>query len=81
MNTSFFETDTPNMDSNGLLSDTVNLDFTTIPYWGEDDHLENNRSGKRGRVLSSMFAVLAQDSDSRIIDYGGCNVLHKRNWL
>ena len=30
----------------GLLSDTANLDFTTIPYWGEDDsHLENNWSG------------------------------------
>jgi hypothetical protein len=27
----------------GFLSDTANLDFTTIPYWGEDDsHLENN---------------------------------------
>jgi hypothetical protein len=61
----------------GLLSDTVNLDFTTIPYWGEDTHLENNWSGKRGRALSSMLSVLAQDPDSGIIDYGGCNVLHK----
>jgi len=25
-----------------LMKDTDNLDFTTIPYWGEDEHLENN---------------------------------------
>jgi len=61
----------------GLLSDTVNLDFTTIPYWGDSEHLENNWSGKRGKALASMLAVLAQDPDSGIIDYGDVNVLHK----
>jgi hypothetical protein len=63
--------------SYGLLSDTSNLDFTTIPYWGESDHLENNWSGKRGKALSSMLAVLAQDPDSGIIDYGNCEVMHR----
>jgi hypothetical protein len=61
----------------GLLSDTINLDFTTIPYWGDDAHLENNWSGKRGKALSSMLAVLANDPDSGIIDYGNTDVLHK----
>lgn len=61
----------------GLLSDTANMDFTTIPYWGDGEHLENNWSGKRGKALSSMLAVLAQDPDSGIIDYGDVNVLHK----
>jgi len=63
--------------SEGLLSDTFNLDFTTIPYWGDDEHLENNYSGKRGKALSSMLAVLAQDPDSGLIDYGDANVTHK----
>jgi len=63
--------------SEGLLSDTINLDFTTIPYWGDNAHLENNWSGKRGKALSSMLAVLASDPDSGIIDYGNTNVLHK----
>jgi len=63
--------------SEGLLGDTANLDFTTIPYWGESDHLENNWSGKRSKALSSMLAVLAQDPDSGIIDYGNTNVMHK----
>lgn len=60
-----------------LLSDTCNLDFTTIPYWGESCHLENNWSGKRNEALSSMLSVLAQDPDSGIIDYGTSNVMHK----
>jgi hypothetical protein len=62
---------------NSLLSDTVNLDFVTIPYWGDDSACENNWSGKRGKVLASMLAVLAQDPDSGIIDYGDTTVRHK----
>lgn len=62
---------------NNLLSDTSNLDFTTIPYWGQEDPLENNWSGKRGKALTSMLAVLAQDSDSGLIDYGDTTVMHK----
>ncbi len=60
----------------GLLSDTMNLDFTSIPYWGDDSHLENNWSGKRHKALASMLAVLAQDPDSGIIDYGDVNIRH-----
>jgi len=61
-----------------LLGDTANLDFTTIPYWGdEDDHLENNWSGKRSRALASMLAVLAHDPDTGIIDYGDTDVRHQ----
>jgi hypothetical protein len=60
----------------GLLSDTANLDFTTIPYWGESAHLENNWSGTRNKALASMLAVLAQDPDSGIITYGDTNIRH-----
>lgn len=62
---------------NGLISDTINLDFTTIPYWGDNEHLENNWSGKRTKALASMLAVLAQDPDSGIIDYGDADVRHE----
>ena len=61
----------------GLLTDTANLDLTTIPYWGDGDHLENNWSGKRGKALPSMLAVLAHDPDSGIIDYGDVGIRHK----
>jgi len=64
----------------GLLSDTANIDFTTIPYWGDDDHLENNWSGTRNKALASLSAVLAQDPDSGIITYGDTTIRHgKKN--
>lgn len=63
--------------SHGLVSDTANMDFTTVPYWGENKHLENNWSGKRNKALSSILTVLAQDPDNGIIDYGNCDVQHK----
>jgi transposase len=62
---------------NDLLGDTSNLDFTTIPYWGGHDHLENNWSGKRGKAMASMLAILAHDPDTGIINYGHAGVMHK----
>ena len=77
MNIRFLKALHTNWQALGLLGDTANLDFTTIPYWGENDHLENNWSGKRSKALASMLAVLAQDPDSGIVDYGHANVMHK----
>ena len=61
----------------GLLGDTENMDFTTIPYWGDDEPFENNWSGKRGKALASMLAVLAHDPDTGIISYGNTDIKHK----
>ncbi len=61
-----------------LLSDTVNLDFTTIPYWGDDEHLENNWSGKRHTALASMLSVLAQDPHTGIIAYSETGIRHEQ---
>jgi len=77
MNTNFLKKLHQLWVSKNLLGDTSNIDFTTIPYWGDGDHLENNWSGKRGKSLESMLAVLAHDPDTGILDYGSTNVLHK----
>jgi predicted DNA-binding protein YlxM (UPF0122 family) len=61
---------------NGFISDTANIDFTAIPYWGDGDNLENNWSGKRNKSLTSILAVLAQDPDTGIICYGDSTVRH-----
>ena len=60
----------------GLLSDTANLDFTAIPYWGDEDPYENNWSGKRSKALISIQAALAQDADTGILCYGDTTVKH-----
>jgi len=62
--------------SHGLLSDTANLDFTAIPYWGDEDPFENNWSGKRSKALISIQAALAQDPDTGILCYGDTTVKH-----
>jgi hypothetical protein len=61
---------------NGLLSDTVNLDFTAIPYWGDDDPFENNWSGKRNKTMASIQAVIAEDPESGILCYGDTTIRH-----
>ena len=63
-------------EESGLLSDTANLDFTAIPYWGDGDSFENNWSGKRSKALVSIQAALAQDPDTGIICYGDTTVKH-----
>ena len=60
----------------GLLSDTANLDFTAIPYWGDGDPFENNWSGKKSKALISIQAALAQDPDTGILCYGDTTVKH-----
>jgi hypothetical protein len=53
----------------GLVSDTANLDFTTIPYWGDASHLENNWSGTRNEGISEQieFFHLNRLSSSMVI--------------
>ena len=37
-----------------LLGNTANLDFVSIPYWGDDSHMENNWSGSRNKSLTAV---------------------------
>jgi transposase len=74
MNISFLKNLNKIWKKHELLSDTVNLDFTALPYWGEDTHLENNWSGKRNKAIKSILAALAHDPDSGIITYGDTTV-------
>jgi hypothetical protein len=60
----------------GWLSDTANLDFTTVPYWGDDSSLENNWSGTRHKALASILVALSQDPETGIITYGDTTVRH-----
>ncbi|MCF6298137.1 MAG: transposase [Flavobacteriaceae bacterium] len=76
MNTGFLKNMNKIWKDLNLLSDPENLDFTTIPYWGDDAHLENNWAGKRNKSLSSILAVLAHDPASGIITYGDTTIRH-----
>jgi hypothetical protein len=77
MNLSFLKQLNALWMAQGLLSETANLDFVAIPYWGDEDHLENNWSGTRHQALSSILAAVAHDPDSGIITYGDTNLRHE----
>ena len=62
----------------GWLSDTVNLDFVAVPYWGDDNTIENNWSGTRHKALPSILAAIAQEPDSGLITYGDTTVRHNK---
>lgn len=63
-----------------LLSDTANLDFVAVPYWGNEDHLEKNWSGSRHQALTSVLTALAEDPDSGIITYGDATLRHENEY-
>jgi len=74
MNVSFLKEMQKLWQEKGLLSDSANLDFVTVPYWGKNQHLENNWSGIRGKALPSLLTALAQDPESGIITYGDTDI-------
>ena len=57
-------------------SGNFNLDFTTIPHWGDESVLENNWSASRRTGLKSVLALLVQDQDSRFFKYGNAEIKH-----
>ncbi|MDR0697177.1 MAG: hypothetical protein LBF68_06600 [Christensenellaceae bacterium] len=59
-----------------MLSDTQNLDYTAIQFYGDDLGMEENWSGKRGKAVTSFQTVVAQDSDSGIITYSDATIMH-----
>ena len=76
--------------SHGLLSNTSNLDYTSIPCWSDPDTPEYKRNEKPddgempainqhenpSKILSSQLTILAQDPKYGFIDYGNCNIVH-----
>lgn len=76
MNRSFLQALHQRWSHHNLLGDSANLDFVSIPYWGDDSHLENNWSGSRNKSLTSILAVLAQEPDSGLITYGDTTIRH-----
>ncbi len=54
--------------------DAVNLDFHTIPHYGEESVLERNWSGARNKTVKGALTVLAQDSASGLVIYSDADI-------
>jgi len=49
--------------------DVVNLDFHTIPHYGEKAVLEEHWAGSKGKRLKGALTMMAQDSGARLVLY------------
>ena len=53
----------------------VNLDFHTVPHFGEESVLEKHWAGARNKVLKGALTLLAQDAGSKLMLYATPDIL------
>jgi transposase len=52
----------------------VNLDFHTVPHYGEESVLEENWAGARNKVVKGALTMFAQDAESKLILYTDADI-------
>ena len=57
------------IDESYFSGETINLDFHTIPHFGDNPPLDNHWSGSRNKALKSAYTFIVQDAESRITSY------------
>lgn len=57
--------------------DYVNLDFHTIPHFGEESVLEEHWAGARGKTIKSALTLIAQDAESKLMLYTDADIQRK----
>ena len=57
-----------------LTGKSINLDFHSVPYFGEHPLVESHYLSKRSRRQPSVLTFLAQDADSRVFCYSNADI-------
>jgi len=52
----------------------INLDFHSIPHYGEDPPLDKNWVSNRRKSMKSALTLLAQDGESRMLNYVNADI-------
>src|SRR6202142_4604646 len=60
-----------------LKGESFNLDFHSIPFFGEDEFVERHYLSKRSRSQKSILVFLAQDADSQVVCYSQAGLLRR----
>ncbi|MFH1154433.1 MAG: hypothetical protein V1793_11515 [Pseudomonadota bacterium] len=59
----------------GLYSNqVVNLDFHTIPHFGEESVLQKHWAGARNKAMKGALTLFAQDAEAKLILYTGADI-------
>ncbi len=57
----------------------VNLDFHTVPHFGEESVLEEHWAGTRGRRMKGALTLFAQDAQSKLIVYTAADIQRRES--
>jgi hypothetical protein len=57
-----------------LAGESLNLDFHSVPYFGEHPLVESHYLAKRSRRQPSILTFLAQDADSQVFCYSNADI-------
>jgi len=55
----------------------INLDFHTIPHFGDESVLEENWAGARGKRMKGALTLFAQDAETKLILYTAADIQHE----
>jgi hypothetical protein len=62
-------------DKLGLYSGAVvNLDFHTVPHFGDESVLEEHWAGARNKTMKGALTVIAQDAESKLMLYTNADI-------
>jgi hypothetical protein len=60
-----------------LGGESFNLDFHSIPFFGDDQFVERHYLSKRSRSQKSILVFLAQDAESQVLCYSRADLLKR----
>lgn len=52
----------------------LNLDFHTVPHFGEESVLEEHWAGARGRTMKGALTLFGQDAESKLLLYAAADI-------
>jgi len=53
----------------------VNLDFHSVPHFGDESVLEKHWAGARGKTMKGALTLFAQDAESKLLLYTAADIL------
>jgi transposase len=59
----------------GYRSDTINLDFHTIPHYGDESALQTHWVPTKGKRMKGALTLFAQDCESTVFHYAQADIL------
>ena len=52
----------------------INLDFHTVPHYGDESVLETHWAGARGKRMKGALTLFAQDAESKLLVYTAADI-------